>query len=204
MDKLQLHQRSLPFTTLRFAVEGNRELVVEHKTLFRSTRQAFPLHLVDPSPIHHRNVPFGWILATLFFLILSVAALYAGWNSSEPGAAISSAFLGILFLACLYNTFKLSTNTLHYKNVNTAAVMFSLFRGKPSRAEVDLFVAGLRARIESFRNPVGAAPEEVVALYQKHLDYLLQNEVLSQAEYNSASERLQERLKKKRVFELVR
>ena len=47
MEPLQITQRSFPFTRLIFTVEGNRELVVEHNTFLRSTREAFPLHLID-------------------------------------------------------------------------------------------------------------------------------------------------------------
>lgn len=204
MDNVHLEQRSFPFTKLRFSIDGTRELVVEHSTLFRSTRQTFPLHLIDPSPIHHRSVPFGWVVITVVAFLLAGSALYAGWKSQGPGELFGVLFLGGIFLACLYNTVKLSSNTLHYRNANTAVVMLALFRGRPSRPAVDAFVDALRKRIESFRTPAGAPPEEVVALYQKHLDYLLQNEVLSAGEHEAASVRLQDRLKKKRVFELVR
>ena len=207
MDKLHLEQGSFPFTKLRFTIDGARELVVEHNTLFRSTRQTFPLHLIDPSPIHHRSVPFGWVVITAIAFLLagvSVYAGYAGWRTQGPGELFGVLFLAGIALACLYNTVKLSSNTLHYRNENTAAVMFAMFRGRPSRSAVDDFIEALRKRIESFRTPAGLRPDEVVALYQKHLDYLLQNEVLLAGEYEAASCRLQERLNKKRVFELVR
>lgn len=200
----QLVQKSLPFTKLVFTIQGNRELVVEHSTLFRSTRQAFPLHLIDPSPIHHRSIPVGWVVFTLIPLLGLLGAIMDGWITKGPGEQFGILLLSGMFLACLYNTVKLSSNTLHYRNANTAAVLLSLFRGKPSSASVDAFVETLSRRIESFRTPVGANSEETVALYRRHLDYLLENEVLLRNEYDAIVQRLQEKATKKRVFELVR
>ncbi|MBS1161437.1 MAG: hypothetical protein H6R15_3856 [Proteobacteria bacterium] len=204
MPNTNLEQRSFPFTKLRFTIEGNRELVVEHSTPFRSTRQALPLHLIDPSPIHHRSIPFGWVVITLVSLLLTVSALYAGWRGEGPGELFGVLLLTGIFLACLYNTIRLSSNALHFRNVNTAAVMLTLFRSKPSSAEVDAFVEKLRNQIQSFRTPASASTEEVVALYVKHLDYLLQNDVLHRSEYDAAMQRLNERASNRKVFELVR
>lgn len=204
MPNATLEQRSFPFTKLRFAIEGNRELVVEHSTAFRSTQQAIPLHLIDPSPIHHRSIPFGWVVITLVSLLFTVSALYAGWKDQGPGELFGVLLLTGMFLACLYNTISLSSNALHFRNANTAAVMLTLFRSKPSSAEVDAFVKTLRNQIQSFRTPAGATTEEVVALYVKHLDYLLQNDVLHRSEYDAAMQRLNERASDRKVLELVR
>jgi hypothetical protein len=204
MTNTNLEQRSFPFTKLRFTIEGNRELVVEHSTLFRSTRQALPLHLIDPSPIHHRSIPFGWVVITIVSLLLTVSAMYAGWKNQGPGELFGMLLLTGIFLACLYNTMRLSSNALHFRNANTAAVMLTIFRNSPSGSVVDAFVETLRERIETFRTPAGASNEEIIALYVKHLDYLLQNDVLHRSEYDAAMQRLHERASNRKVFELVR
>jgi hypothetical protein len=67
-----------------------------------------------------------------------------------------------------------------------------MLRAKPSRSSVEAFATSLRRRIESFRTPAGACADEVVELYQRHLDYLLENEVLPQQEYERIRVRLQE------------
>ncbi|MCL2658239.1 MAG: hypothetical protein FWD62_12665 [Betaproteobacteria bacterium] len=164
MDNINLEQRSFPFAKLRFIIDGNRELVVEHNTLFRSTRQTLPLHLIDPSPIYNRSIPFGWVVITFISFILTIAALSAGWKNQGAGELFGVFLLTGIFLACLYNTIRLSSNALHFRNVNTAVVMLSLFRSKPSSSAVDVFVEVLRKRIESFRTPIDASNEELNVL----------------------------------------
>ena len=204
MESLRITQRSFPFGRLTLPAEGNRELVVEHSTLLRSTRQAFPLHLVDPSPILHRNIPIGWVVFTAIPFLWLVAAGTDGWVTKGPGELFGVLFLAGIFLACLYNTIRLSSNTLHVRNANTAAVLVSMYRAKPTSSSVDTFVDALRRRIETFRTPTGASAEEVVELYRRHLDYLLENAVLLQTEYEVIIQRLREKVRKKNVVEIVR
>jgi hypothetical protein len=199
-----LEQRAFPFNKLRFTIEGTRELVVEHSTLFRSTRQSFPLYLIDPSPIHHRSIPFGWVIATVIFLVLTISAIIGRSDNQEPGAIFVVLLMLGLFLACLYNTIKLSISTIHFRNANTAAIMLNLYRSKPTESVVDEFIETLRNRIESFRTPVGSTSDETIALFVKHLDYLFENDVLQQSEYDGAIQRLNQRTSGRKVFELVR
>lgn len=203
MESIHLIQRSFPLKKLHLSVESNRELVVEHSTLFRSIKQTFPLDLVDPSPIHYRSIPVRWVVTTTVFLVLAVSALIGGWANQGLGEQFGLLFLSGIFLACLCNTLKLSSNMLHYRNANTDTVLFSMFRRKPSRSEVDAFAEVLRERIESLRTPSGLSNEELIDLYKRHLDYLLENEILLQVEYDTILLRLQERASKMRVIELV-
>jgi hypothetical protein len=199
-----LEQRTFPFNKLRFTIVGTRELVVEHSTLLRSTRQAFPLYLIDPSPIFHRNLPIGWVVITGIFLVLTFTFIFGTWGKEDPVAIFFVLIMLSLFLACLYNTIKLSRSTIHFRNANKSAIMLNLFRNKPTELIVDEFIETLHKRIESFRTPIGSTNEETVALFVKHLEYLLENDVLHQSEYDAAIQRLDVKSSGKKVFEIVR
>jgi|GEM_PF-2664360 len=204
MESIHLIQRSLPFTKLQLSIESNRELIVEDSTLFRSSRQTFPLDLVDPSPIHYRSIPVRWVVTTIIFMLLAVSTLIVGWAKQGLAEQFGLLLLSGIFIACLYNTMKLSSNMLHYRNANTDTVLFSMFRRKPSQSEVDAFTDVLRQRIESFRTPAGLSNEDLIVLHKRHLDYLLENEILLQEEYDTILLRLQDLASRKKVIELVR
>nr|WP_298146019.1 hypothetical protein [uncultured Pseudomonas sp.] len=204
MSPIKIIQRTFPFSKLTFTVESNRELSIAHSTLLRSTREAIPLQIIDPSPIYHRSTPLGWVIATIVPLAGLIAAVIDGWITQGLGEKFGIVFLLGIFLACLINTMKLSRNTIHYRNVNTSAIIFSMFRSKPSQLAVDDFCKNLKARIESFSSPAGISREEMAELYKRHLDYLLESNVIHAQEYEIILQRLSEKSANKRVFELVR
>lgn len=204
MKDIELVQRSFPFTRLTLTVLGNQELVLEHRALLRSTRLSFPLGQIAPAPIHHRAIPLGWTLISAIALLALAAAVTAGWYSQGPGELFGLLFVGGIFAACLFNTFRLSSNLLHFKDAGTGAALFAIHRNKPSAEAVDAFVDMLLNRIESFRNPSGVGPEELAFLYKKHLDYLLDNEVLLPEEYDVILQRLEASISRRNVVELVR
>ena len=204
MSPIKIVQRTFPFSKLTFTVESNRELSIEHSTLLRSTREAIPLQIIDPSPIYHRSIPLGWVIATTVPLAGLAGAIIDGWITQGLGEQFGILFLAGIFLACLLNTIKLSRNTIHYRNINTATIIFSMFRSRPSQLYVDDFCKDLKARIESFHTPAGVSHEEITALHKRHLDYLLESNVLLAQEYDIILQRLNEKNTNKRVFELVR
>lgn len=204
MKNIELLQRVLPFTKLKLTIHGNRELVLEHRALLRSTRLTFPLGQLAPAPVHHRSVPVRWILFTIATFALFMGAAFLGWATQGPGEIFGILLLGGIFSACLVNTVRLSSNLLHFKDAGTGAILFAMYRTKPTINQVDDFVNSLQSRIESFRSPSGASPEELAILYRKHLDYLVEAEVLLPQEYDQILKRLQAGNLKKKVVELVR
>lgn len=204
MKNIELLQRVFPFTKLKLTIRGNRELVLEHRALLRSTRLTFPLGQLVPAPVHHRSVPGRWILFTIVAFAIFMGAVLIGWASQGPGELFGILLLGGIFAACLVNTVKLSSNLLHYKDAGTGAILFAMYRTKPTTKQVDNFVNALQDRIESFRSPSGASPEELAVLYRKHLDYLVEAEVLLPEEYDQIVRRLEAGVLKKKVVELVR
>ncbi len=204
MSSIKIVQRIFPFTKLTFTVESNRELSIEHSSLLRSTREAIPLQIIDPSPIYHRSIPLGWVIATIVPLAGLVAAIIDGWITQGLGEQFGILFLAGIFLACLLNTIKLSRHTIHYRNINTATIIFSMFRDRPSQLSVDAFCKDLKAKIESFHTPSSFSQEEIAALYKRHLDYLVESNVLLAQEYDLILQRLNAKNTNQRVFELVR
>jgi hypothetical protein len=204
LQTLQLIQRSLPFTKLVVTVSGNSELVVDHSGLFRSTRINFPLERIAPSPIHVRNISVQWSVVTVIAFLLCVGAVMGGWATQGAGELFGLLFMLGIFIACLLNTLQLSSNLYHFKDAVVGGILFTVYRSKPSTMAVDNFVDELRKRIESFRTPVGVTPQETVALFKRHLDYLLENDVLLSTEYDAIAKRLDESVSKKKIVELVR
>lgn len=204
MESVTLVQKSFPFTRLTLTLQGNRELLIEQHNLLRGTRHSFPVHQIVPSPIHHREIPAGWSILSATLLLGFVLTLFDGWFLGNAGQKFGGLFIGGIALACLYNTLKMSRNSVLFRHAQSGQILFSIFRAKPSASAVDQFCEVLQQRIESFRTPVSLSLEESRALYTRHLDYLLHEEVLTQQEYDGILQRLTEKGRGKNVFELVR
>jgi hypothetical protein len=202
---LELIQRPSLLRRLELKVEGNKELVVEESGLFKSARFVIPLDQISPTPSHVRNLSVQWIVITAIFGALTLWTLYEVFreNPDIVGVVLFSIVCAITF-ACYRNTVRLSQNVMIFLSATTGSTMFSIPRNKPSAEAVDRFVEQLRGRIESFRSPSGASREQLLPLYKRHLDYLLGEEVLLQAEYDAAMTRLVATSSPKNVLELVR
>ena len=204
MGSLEITQRKLPFTKLTISVNNRRELAIEHKAMFRSSSISYPLQQVAPSLIHFRSIPIPWVVTTAIFSLFLLGSVIDGWPTKGAGEVFGFLLMLGITAACLYNTIQLSQNVLHFKDASNGSVLFTIYRSKPSDAAVDSFLKELRTRIESFHTPHGANQEEAVSLYRRHLEYLLENGVLTKDEHGAVMKRLDERATKRKVVELVR
>jgi hypothetical protein len=204
MTPLKLIQKTSLFSKFSVSINEKHEIAVEQVSLFRSVRASFSMDRVSPTPIHVRSIPIPWVITTAILMLLLSAAIIAGWTQQNTGEQFGIIFLAGIVLACTYNTIKLSQNALHFKDSITGDVLFTISREKPSEKIVDDFIASLEAKINSYRTPISATSAEAIAIYKKHLDFLLENSVISHEEYENIVGRLSERREKAKVFELVK
>lgn len=203
-DTLELVQGTLLTGRITLTVSGNRDLSLSEKRLLRSTHVHFPLDQISPVPTFIREMPFGWIVISGVFIALTVVAFWGGFASRDAGAWFALILMTGISIGCIYNTWKLSRNLLMYKSAATGNHIFAISRNSPSPQQVDEFVQKLKERIESFRSPKGMSQEELLDLYKKHLQYLLNEGVLLPEEYSTIESRLAATSRRATVFEIVR
>lgn len=199
--------QSLPFgRTLRFEVEGNRDVHMHYKSLFKSQSQSFPLDLISSRPGINKSINLGaGIAALVLLLIIGFCLIGYGQNPERFGQPLM--VLTLLFLppalVALWFFNASFTPALVFFRADDGDELFKIPQYPKDRAVLEKFAKALSDRIESIRYPGTLSHAEQVELYQKHLDFLLNENVLIQSEYDAALARLEKRRSSSNVFKLI-
>lgn len=199
--------QTLPFSrTLRFEVEGNRDVHMHYKSLFKSQSQTFPLDLINPRPGLNKSINLAAGIAALFLLlIIGFCLLGYAQNPerfSQPLLVLTILFLPPALVALWFFNASFTPSVVFFR-VDDGDEMFKIPQFPHNKVELEQFAKDLSERIESIRYPGNLSHAEQVELYQKHLDFLLNEQVLSQSEYDAALHRLETRRASGNVFKLI-
>lgn len=208
-DIPELKQRYSFTGSLRLSLQQGDTLLLETRELFRSAQQTYWLGEIDPIPIQHRRIAVGWAVGTVVMAAVLVSGIFGSVAegsllSADPGAIAFLLFMMLITLALFLNTLQLSSNTYTFRAAHSQALLFSIRRNKPSKAHVDAFIKVLRSRIESPRAPRGLSAEQLREHFTKVVDYLAENDFVSNEERTAIAARIVSKFREKRVAELVR
>lgn len=199
--------QTLPFgRTLRFEVEGNRDVHMYYKSLFKTQSQSFPLDLISARPGLNKNINLAAGIAALL-LLLMIGFCLLGYTQNPERFSQPLVVLTILFLppalAALWFFNASFTPYVVFFRADDGDELFKIPQFPKDKVALDKFAKALSERIEAIRYPGNLTHAEQLELYQKHLDFLLNEQVLSQAEYDAALARLQQRQGGSNVFKLI-
>ncbi len=205
-EPLRLVQRSIFLPTLSVEATADGRLVLSSSGLFRSWSQTYSLDEIDPTPIHERAFAAGWAVGAAAAVLVWVFAIWAAMKEGGTPAGLwfTFGFLSLIAFALTLNAVRLSPNIYAYRSSRAHAVLFALRRNSPSGAAVDSFVSSLAKLIGTYRNPPGLTTAQLAEHHRKALQYLLENQVLSQSEVDTALKRLEEKHKSGVVLELIK
>lgn len=200
-------KQSLSFKRqLVLEVEGNRDLHMHYKSLFKTQSQSFPLDIISPRPGLNKNINLAAGISSLI-LLLMIGFCVIGYIQNplrfeSPLVVITSLFMppALLGLWIFNSSF---TPYVVYFRADDGEELLKIKRQKMDIKNIANFSNVLSERIESIRYPTNLSLSEQMELYQKHLEFLLGEEVITQEEFNTIIERVQNSRTGTNVFKLV-
>ncbi len=208
MSKLELIQKSFPFKSTTARLNPDRELEVSFKTISRTNSVSFPLAYISPRPNEFRDINYVVLILFVLALVVSLWALYVLNTVGSTDGIRENALITIFFSGglSLYFSTKLKasySNLLVYRDVNTRETLFTISPSIPSKVEVKKFVDSLEEEIKAISYPSTLSLTDKLPIYLRHLDFLLEEGILEDAEYEKCLTRLNE-AKQNNVVSLVK
>lgn len=200
-------KQSLSFKrNLVLEVEGNRDLHMHYKSLFKTQSQTFPLDIISPRPGLNKTINLAAGISSLI-LLLMIGFCLIGYIQNpvrfeSPLVVITSLFMppALLGLWLFNSSF---TPYVVYFRADDGEELFRVRQQKADIKNIANFSNVLSERIESIRYPTNLSLSEQMELYQKHLEFLLGEEVITQEEFNTIIERVQDSRTSTNVFKII-
>lgn len=205
-EKVTLQQSLSLGRTLEFELEGNRDVHMHYKSLYKSLSQTFPLDMISPRPGMNKTINLGAGIAALT-LFLMIGFCFIGYLNNplrfeNPLIVITSLFLPPALIALWFFNASFTPYVVFFR-ADDGEELFKIRQQKQDIKKIDVFAKVLSERIESIRYPTNLSLSEQMELYQKHLEFLLGEEVITQEEYDVFIVRVKNNRAGTNVFKLV-
>ncbi|MCE2595085.1 hypothetical protein K6Y31_09670 [Motilimonas cestriensis] len=196
MLELKLEQKSFPFKTTVLEVFSDRDMTVTTKSLFNTSSFTMPIDQLSARPTRHRKIKIVGILTfVVSFIVSIVATYYLSMGDISQGSGERALFALIIFgtisLFSFSSVMSSYTNLLIFTDGRTREGIFAIKPSTPSETEVTGFVNALEARLKSISYGTGYSRSEMQVIYSKHLEFLLNEQVITQDEYQGIFSRMQ-------------
>jgi hypothetical protein len=182
--------------------ELGERLTIRSSSLFHSNESTYDFRRISHVPNRIRHIPVLWIIAALIFAALTGAVVDDVWQGKE-GSLFSFFFLTGFSGFCAWSAWTKYRNFIVFIDNITNEPAFALWQSKPSAKEVEDFVTVLTDSCKRMRVPSGATEVETVEFYIRSLQLLLDNDVLTDTEYQAALDRLNSKHAPAPVLSLV-
>ena len=195
MNNLKLVQKSFPFGSTSLSVSDDRELTVVFKSLSNTNTFTIPIDQLLARPSEHRRI--NYVVLVLFSMSATISALsaYVLATTADYEGVGNKALISLLIagVICLLTSAKLKdvySNLLIYRDARTRDVLFAIKPKSPSQEIVDDFVDSLERRIKSISYGGNLTKNEKYQIYIKHLEFLLEQKVITDEEFKIISQRI--------------
>lgn len=170
-------------------VANNDELIFNHEKMFNKNTSKYLLDHIDPLFESYKRFSTIAAVMSVIFITLSIFLYWYGKTYFVPPEDVGYIFMSfITFVAALIagiKAFKSRLNVVCF-NGHDGRRLFSLYGNKPSVKEVEVFCDSLKRKIERIKYNGEISNERMKEILGKHVDFLFENNVLSQAERDSA------------------
>ncbi|MES9941857.1 MAG: hypothetical protein ABW104_05750 [Candidatus Thiodiazotropha sp. 6PLUC2] len=189
------------------SITEDRELFVVSASLSNTTSFSLSLEQLAPRPSEFRRFK---LVAVLIFTI-SLLVTIISWYILNVTDDIDGLGKQALVVMLIFGTFTFVSliklkgayvNLLIFNDRRTMDTIFSISPTNPSKKEVEEFVNALESRIKAIEYGSGFSNTEKTAIYIRHLEFLLNEEVLTNEEYKIIENRVKNK-DKNRVVSLV-
>ncbi|MEW8625314.1 MAG: hypothetical protein AB2551_06145 [Candidatus Thiodiazotropha sp.] len=191
----KLEQKSFPFKKTTLSITDDRELSVVSTSLSNTTSFSLPIDQLTPRPSEHRRFK---LVAVSIFSISLLTTIVAGYilNVTEDAdglgqqALVAMLVFGTFTFVSLIKLQGAYVNLLIFNDRRTMDAIFSISPTNPSKKEVEEFINILESRIKAIEYGSDFSKTEMAAIYMRHLDFLLNEEVLTKEEYKIVENRV--------------
>ena len=174
-------------------VTNNDELIFTHEKLLNKNTSKYLLDHIDPLFESYKQFSMAAAVSSVVFLLLSVFLYWYGKANFVPPEDVGYLFMSVIFfiasLVAGVKAFKSRLNVVCF-NSNDGRRLFTLYGNKPSSEEVENFCDGLKKQIERIKYNGEISPDRMADILEKHVDFLFEHDVLSQADSDSAKKRI--------------
>ena len=174
-------------------ITENDELIFSNEKLFNKNTSKYLLDHIDPLYESYKQFSIAAAITSIVFLALAVSLLwYARTNLTPPNDVGFLLMSGIFFIASFIAGIKAVRSRLNIVcfNSHDGRRLFTLYGNKPSTNEVKLFCENLKTQIERIRYNGEISNERLSEILGKHVEFLFENDVLSQAEKENALKKI--------------
>ncbi|MES9853627.1 MAG: hypothetical protein ABW170_17560 [Candidatus Thiodiazotropha sp. L084R] len=192
---LKLEQKFFPFKKTILSITDDRELSVVSTSLSNTTSFSLPIDQLTPRPSEHRRFKLVAVLIFTISLLVTIISGYILNVTQDPDglgqqAVVAMLIFGTFTFVSLIKLQGAYVNLLIFNDRRTMDAIFSISPKNPSKKEVEEFVNTLESRIKAIEYGSGFSNTEMTAIYMRHLDFLLNEEVLAQEEYRIIENRV--------------
>jgi hypothetical protein len=205
-SELEIEQKLGLFEKNIFHLFSNNEIEICHKGLFKSQSARIPLDLINPNPVRFKKFNIKAFLIFILCLLVAVASqfgYYQGSISASEFPIVLGVAFGFFALLALNSCIKGSVAATVFLHKTTGSNLFALFPSKTEKSEFESFVKALVKRINSIRYPNDLSPTQKAEVYTRHIEYLLNEGVITNQEFTSILSRLEQSKKSADIFKLV-
>lgn len=204
METLLKQKRFLVQST-SVALKDSHNIVVEQRLGLSVTQQTFPLDRINPDPVKVQSIRFRWVIVSLVMIILTVAAFLGSFQPDGPNPVglTTAVILGFLTAVSIAKAIGEYRNLLVFTEPQTNRSLFTVQAGVPNKRMVENFVETLGRHIRAVRYPEGITAQQRIEHYKKHIQFLLDEGVLTANEHAAILARLDKKAKSADVVKLV-
>lgn len=189
-----------------FSVDEYDSLNLSIDSLAKKSEYKFPLDQIDHRYEKHKEFSFKALAALVFFTLLALYFLWSGWVEHQQLSDLAGIqlFFGFICVLCAIvagdKVLKSNVNIVGFNDHNGRRI-FNINGVKPSPQEVQGFCDALAKKISSIRYDGEISTSRMKEIYLKHLEFLLEHEVILESEFSVVVKRLNEN---KKVVRMVR
>lgn len=205
-ENIEICQKSI-LGAREVKVNKNIDLVYIERSFLKKHEVPIDLEILDSKPYSYKHISVKALILVAILAILTFwsfyGALTAELEANVPILYFVAGLGAVLTLLGLINAKNKSSNLLIFTNRNNGANVFAISASKPSKEAVSKFSDELSQRISSIKYPENIPLEQRVNIYSKHLEYLMNEGVLSEEVVADALKKLDEKPKGASVLKMV-
>jgi hypothetical protein len=183
---------------LKLHIGTDDVLVVTHKKMMNTSHTKYLLDNIDPRYESFRHFSISSAMTSIIFLTISVYSWWYGTThhqAPDDGIYWFVSFISfIIFLTAGVKALQSRVNVVCF-NAHDGRRLFSVLGNKPSTKYVKEFCDQLGKRIERIHYNGEFSSERTADILTKHVEYLFEQNILSESEVKLALDRISNKAK---------
>lgn len=177
-----------------FEIYNDKFIKIKTHDLFGEKSYHINLSMLEPWPIHHRQIAWRWLIAFIYFLFTTI--VFFTYQYRHPDIASSATLLPFIiffFLLTLVSLLFLlyqSPNVTEFRSRYGGCPIISLLHNKPDMDSFAKFSKEIKARVLAASQNVTFDKKQMLSFELKELRRLKENKILSERDYINAKNRV--------------